>query len=686
MRGLVGHWTFDGKDMISNVKDRSGQNNTGYIQFGTSGNLATSTALVVGKLGQAIKFDGVDDYVKVDHNANLNPASLSFFTWVKAVSFTNAYNSIISKEVDGAGYTLLVKSNGTLAVYVQMAAGGNIAYDGTGIFTLSPNAWYYVGFTYDGANLKGYVNGSLDKNVGGGGAIDYSTNYLMIGDSFFGSRKFKGTFDDARLYSRALSSAEIKQLYNLGVATKVNASPSASSGQLTSGLVGWWTFDGKDMISNVRDKSGNGNNGYFKSSVTATSTSLVPGKIGQALKFNGANNTVKIANNIADNIGALTVSFWMKPNVLGNPGEPVSKWRESAGFTGSWDFNRSSSGAYNFTVVNSAGLGNSVAIGYASINDRNVWHHIVGTYDGANVRLYIDKIVGTPVALTGVVHSAPSYPICIGADNGDSTGGCETSKFNGVVDDARIYNRALSASEIKQLYNLGSATKVNAPTTNPTDALGTGLVGWWTFDGKDMISNVKDRSGQNNTGYMQGFTSTSSAVTTGKLGQGLKFDGVDDYINVGKQTSLNNVRPVSYSMWFYPSSSANAYLFHKGRYLFLNTPGSVLTFTFDIATSGSDVGKTSTYSISINKWTHVVVTWNGTIGAGMEAHIYANGVETGYASSFNGSGTANDSATNMLIGQKSGNISPFKGLIDDFRIYNRVLSAAEIKQLYNLGR
>ena len=64
-----------------------------------------------------------------------------------------------------------------------------------------------------------------------------------------------------------------------------------------------------------------------------------------------------------------------------------------------------------------------------------------------------------------------------------------------------------------------------------TYRLNQGLVGWWTFDGKDVTDKVYDRSGQGNHGYFEG-GATSSAKVAGKVGQGLQFDGTDDYVDV----------------------------------------------------------------------------------------------------------------------------------------------------------
>jgi hypothetical protein len=109
--------------------------------------------------------------------------------------------------------------------------------------------------------------------------------------------------------------------------------------------------------------------------------------------------------------------------------------------------------------------------------------------------------------------------------------------FNGSIDDVRIYNRALSASEVQQLYNLGAGTHVNTSSANlqQSSSLANGLVGYWTFDGPTISgTTVKDLSGQGNNG-----TNNGAMPTIGKLGQALQFNGSSNYINLGTGSQYN---------------------------------------------------------------------------------------------------------------------------------------------------
>jgi len=79
------------------------------------------------------------------------------------------------------------------------------------------------------------------------------------------------------------------------------------------------------------------------------------------------------------------------------------------------------------------------------------------------------------------------------------------------------------------------------------DSIDSGLVGHWTFDGKDMVSNVADVSGNGNHGSLLGQTSTTT--TAGKVGQALEFDGSDDYVKV---SDMGSPQQFTFSFWIDP--------------------------------------------------------------------------------------------------------------------------------------
>src|SRR3989344_3153405 len=153
----------------------------------------------------------------------------------------------------------------------------------------------------------------------------------------------------------------------------------------------------------------------------------------------------------------------------------------------------------------------------STILTTNRWYHVVVTYQGGNhMRIYLDgnleveDTTGIPTDFTNTAE-----PLYVGwLEDADRS-------FNGLIDDVRIYNRALSAGEITQLYKQGAAKLA----VSPVNSLKSGLVGYWTFDGKDTnwgTNKTNDLSGQGNTGTLTSMSTTTSP-TVGKLGQGLKF-------------------------------------------------------------------------------------------------------------------------------------------------------------------
>jgi len=180
-------------------------------------------------------------------------------------------------------------------------------------------------------------------------------------------------------------------------------------------------------------------------------------------------------------------------------------------------------------------------------------------------------------------------------------------------------------------------------------ALNTGLVGWWTFDGPKMLTNVADSSGQGNNGYLQGQTSTTTVP--GKLGQALAFDGSNDYVDRGTgPTSVNTI-----AFWVYPKTTTEYFinLTSTTDYIWLNA--GTVTAT-GLADPTIYVNGVVSSVLSANQWQYVVVT----------------------------TGTA-ENASNFDIGRTQ-DANYLEGNIDDVRVYSRALSAGEIQQLYNMGR
>ncbi|MCI0557564.1 MAG: LamG domain-containing protein [Nitrososphaera sp.] len=432
--GLVGHWTFDGKDTAWNsntTQDKSGQGNTG-----TMTSMSTTTSPAPGKLGQGFNFDGVDDNITI---ANTISGIQSVGFWMlgtttpsaKIIDLDGGTNSI--ESVNG---TITVTGFGTETVYVD----GVVSYTITG-------GWHYVTVTTASA---------------------LSGNAIKIGT--IGTGFFTGTLDDVRIYNRALSADEVKQLYLQGSSLKQSITPRKGSAPLSytleNGLVGHWTFDGKDTAWNsntTQDKSGQGNTGTITN--MSTTTSPVPGKLGQGMQFDGVNDMINGASaSSLDNIGngtngdGLTVSAWIFPSTLPPATRMIvaNKASNSAGDDG-WSFGKSISDTKKlFFGVDYSGASDLLVVTTDNAISENTWQHVLVVWDGSptasNVHIYVNNQEKSYVTqVSGVSSRVDDSTIDLVV--GSRITGVDI--FNGSLDDVRIYNRALSADEIKQLYLMG---------------------------------------------------------------------------------------------------------------------------------------------------------------------------------------------------------------------------------------
>jgi hypothetical protein len=445
---------------------------------------------------------------------------------------------------------------------------------------------------------------------------------------------------------------------------------NAGGSSLKTGLLGWWTFDGKDMLNGAAvDKSGNGNTGTLFTNI-ATSTFYTTGQLGQAFKFDGVDDYVQTPSINGSSLTTISYSFWVKTKIATNI-TALSWGTNTACVMGTV-----SSGKMN-CYVDGGSAGSATTA--TTINDGK-WHHVVFTTSASAQTIYLD---GAQSGTATETLSAPNSVVRIGRQQGGSTG-----YFNGSMDDARVYNRVLSASEVKQLYNLG-ASKLNSQVSNGGgDSLKTNLVAWWTFDGVNLpwtsvsAATALDSSGNGNTATLTGLSRLTSPVD-GELGQALYFprttatNGVNTSGTIGSATS-----GYSFSFWFKePNINLDTYYLFAWADLACRFGGRSTNTINCYADAGSTGSAFYSTTVNDNKWHHVVFTaTDGGAGPNNQT-LYVDGISRNTATE-----TTNGYASRMWIASDVNGLSGnLKGTLDDFRFYSRVLSASEVKQLYNLG-
>ena len=199
----------------------------------------------------------------------------------------------------------------------------------------------------------------------------------------------------------------------------------------------------------------------------------------QIASFNGASSKVNIGNPSVLNIqSGVTIAAWIEQTVVESTNYPVIAGKTDTAGNGQYalrvdpDNHLAMWGYVSSDVVAEA----------TGSNPLNVWEFVVGTYDGSNLRLYINGVFNSNAPLTGSLTLPSPANVIIGADNN----GQSARYFPGQIAGVQIYSTVLTSSQITQLYQEGIDS---IPISN------AGLVGWWPLNG-----DFNDYSGDNDSG------------------------------------------------------------------------------------------------------------------------------------------------------------------------------------------
>jgi hypothetical protein len=497
-------------------------------------------------------------------------------------------------------------------------------------------------------------------------------------------------------------------------------------------LVGRWAMDegsGPTLI----DSSAYGNNGTLFGT-----PNWVTGVKGLALAFNGSTDCSIIANNASLDISAaITIATWVRPEQYATQ-DLVKK-----AINGSTDgyelcLAATSSGwpQRPFVRFNQASLGDSLRLSAKATSTypiNGTWIHLAATYESGVIKLYINGNLDTSRTVPVFTIATNSLPLSIGAQSNN------LRWFKGQMDEARVYNYALSASEIQILaqrtctivatagsngtitplgivsvnygtnktfsimadagyyvssvlvdgINFGSITSyifinvITDHTISATFASTSGtLVGHWQMEeGSD--TTILDATSNGNNGALFG----SPSWIPGINGTALSFDGSNDYGRVLDAPSLDITSGITLAALIKPKVEATQYLIKKALIGVNN--GYELSLASPTSSAGAKKvfvrfnEKTSGNTYRLNSSFNYIDFQNNWIHLaatydGATIRLYLNGIQDVSMPAAFTIGT-NDNA--LGIGAQWNGTVLFNGDIDEVRIYNRPLSPIEISML-----
>jgi len=511
-------------------------------------------------------------------------------------------------------------------------------------------------------------------------------------------------------------------------------------------LIGYWKLD--DGPGNVMtDYSGKENHASI---LAPTSLQWINGKYGLALRMNGTKNSNGTVphNPTLNTSSGITISAWIRPNLISGK-RFFSKTNPNGFELGTnlngkieFRFNRESNGTTYRLLSNQNYPTNG-----------NAWIHVAATFDGTKSTIFINGVPDNSAIYQPVSIVQNNSDLQIGARNG-------IDRWSGDLDEIMLFNKALSNSEIFELFSkdapLPSAPQLLSPSngtlglsTNPTlswspvefaesyqlqvsasqnfntllinqinlnqtgfnlsglsfstqyywrvaavnvsgqspwsesrsfttiSNSNTNLVGHWKMNEGTGIHLIDNSTFGNNASFVNG---TGIQWVAGKENQAVRFDGLTGrFARVSHNSSLNITSQLTISVWIKPTALANRQILSKygpDGFELSTFEGGQIEFRLNRDSNGSTyrLRTNQTYPTNGNTWVHVVAVFNGS-----SSTIYINGVQN--VSANYGNIQINPNTADLQIGARN-SVNRWVGDMDDLRLYNNALTAAEIQQVY----
>ncbi len=641
---VTGIWRID-EDFGSKLRDSSVYNNHASISGASKVQVDTSKELWV------LSFDGTDDYVDAGSDSTLDDMTdFSVFTWIYWDTANNGA-TFVQKANSAGGWFLEEDQSGSNALQFRMvrSATPQARFEALNVLRAG---WNYVGAVYHGStdDVELYVNGSevssyYRSETGGGTRVSDASANLLFGKRYSDTNYFSGKMEETKIFACALTASEVMENYLAG----------------NFQHCGRWKFDETEG-SSATDTSGNGNDGTLTN--MTTSTCWVDGANGNALEFNGSNAYIELGSSeVFDNLKNFSVFMWIYWDTSSNGATFMQKANSSSG----WFFEEddTDSNALQFRMIRA-----TTSLRFEAVNVLHTgWNYIGAVYDDSSstVKLYIDG---------SEVSSYYRSETGEGTRSSDATANLMIGKrysndhyFDGIMDEVCLHNRKLTDSEIYQNYQ----------NQRPP-------CGKWYFD-ETSGSTAYDVSGNSNDGTLTYFD-TGTCWVTGKINNGLDFDGTNDFVDCGSDASLDDMGDFSVFMWIYWDTSNNGATFAQKAnascgWFFEEDPSGSNALQFRVVRSSTPYTRFEALNVLSSGWNHIGAVFHDSTG---NVELYVNGSEvTSYYRSETGAGTkVSDASASLLLGKRYSDSNYFSGIMDEVKIYDRALSADEISSLYEI--
>jgi hypothetical protein len=623
---------------------------------------ATSVTYGTGVFGQAGVFNGTSSKIDLSNLGLGGSATRTISAWIN-VNSLSAHQTIFqfgsNADKERFGFDVTTAGKLEISTYNRDIT--------TTSAQITVGSWFNVAVTYNGGaidtatNTQIYVNGSAVamSNIGTTTGIlsTGNANYAIGYDRLNTRRYFNGSIDQVRIFNTALLPLEVEALYIEelcicdGTVDTLDILEDAS-------CIALYPLNG-----NANDLSGN----Y---SGTPTAVSYGVGEFDLAADFNGSTSKIDLPLTTLGN-NSFSITMWLKFDSVGS------------GSTQQYIFNKyngSASGTYGIQCQKQA---NQNTIRFNMYNTLDAIYGIVTTTTAMTVGVWYNYVLvfnsGTSITayLNGNSEATTSTSGTFAQNTADLRLGAYwagSAFLNGSIDQVRIFNKALSAGEVTTLYNETACTPAacTSGTTNTLNILGDGsCIATYTLDGTPADLSGNYNGVQTDVTYPQGYFDLAGS-----------FNGSSTYIETLSEVVTTNSYSISCWVKQNNKSTDTAYgriwsqQSNSNKGFYFGKQNNTIDYVFQFGTA---------FSLDLNEtFKHLVISFDSTGGA-TGAKTYLNGVLVN-TQAYPGFHTSAQGYlnSNFRIGRQFSTFGEYwNGGIDQFRVFNKALTAGEVTTLYN---
>ena len=610
------------------------------------------------------------DYIQITNDSFFRQKqTFSMSMWFKTAS--SASNNLrLFSDYNLTSYNMFSEITSTGKIKVSNRFNNNTnTFESTG--TYDDTNWHHLVITNDVANLeqKIYIDGSLlgTTSMSSASWVTGSTGKVGIGASYSTGNarwqnSFDGLIDQVRIFNKALSAAEVTTLYGetsceYTCTTDTNGFPASAS----SDLVAYYKLD-NDATDETASYNG-----------TETSITYDGGRYGSSASFNGSSSyietplTYNTIVDVNDKTQDFSFSLWMYQHTQDTVNTAnvfaINEFAPTYQYVG---LNISPSGNLQWVQY----PGGASGVNANTPTTLNQWIHVACVRENSSLKIYKNGTLEDTVAHTisnNTLDSTIKWVFGARLDGGNDL------YFDGEIDQVRIYDKALSSTEVSTMYEDEHQCYITVDSTDPFGD--SSNIALYEFE-----NNANDSTGSYNGTASNVTYSTDSIIGT----YAASFNGSSSTITLPITTSdLGANSACSISWWWKPSTSGTTidFLFEANAadVFMIHTGGGAGSQGLRVGVKNTSetpfqLDVTNAYTTGV--WQHHVATFGNN-----KIRLYKNGNLIG---SLDYNGTIK-TISNIAIGNRPSNAYWYSGELDQVRIFNRALNGDEVWKLYAEG-